>query len=328
MPATATTMRLMAAGGMLLAALIAAGGAAAQTYPDKPVRLWVGYPPGGSGDFLTRIVADVMAKDLGVAVITENRPGAGATLASDIVAKAPADGYTLLNSSHHAVNKALYKKLAYDPDRDFAAITQVAAGPVIICVNNDVPAKTLKELIAYAKANPGKLFSAASGNGSAPHLGAVQFESVAGVHFTTVQFKGGGPAALSLLAGDTQVMFATPPTVMGFIRSGRMRALAVSTRLASPAIPGMPGAEEAGLPGYDYRFSFGLYAPADTPAPIIRRLFDAAVKGLAKPEVREKIAAQGMDAAPSASPEAFEAQLRAEGPMWERLVRDSGARVE
>jgi tripartite-type tricarboxylate transporter receptor subunit TctC len=318
----------MAAAGMLLAMLAVPGGLAAQAYPNKPIRLWVGYPPGGSGDFLTRVVADELSKDLGVPVVTENRPGAGATLASDIVAKAPPDGYTLLNSTHHAVNKALYKKLAYDPDRDFAAVTQVAAGPVIICVNNDVPAKTLKELIAYARANPGKLFNAASGNGSSPHLGAVQFELVAGVHFTTVQFKGGGPAALSLMAGDTQVMFATPPTVMGFIHGGRMRALAVSTRLASAAIPGIPGAEEAGLPGYDYRFSFGLYVPAGTPAPVIRRLYTAAVKGLSTPGVREKIAAQGMEAAPSASPEAFEAQLRAEGPMWERLVKDSGARLE
>jgi tripartite-type tricarboxylate transporter receptor subunit TctC len=319
-------VRLRAA--LVLAATLAAAGAAAQTYPTKAIRLMVGYPPGGSGDFLTRIVADEMTKDLGVQVITDNRPGAGATLASDVVAKSAADGYTLLNSTHHAVNKALYKKLAYDPDRDFAAITQVASGPVIICVNNDVPVKNLKELIAYAKANPGKLFSAASGNGSAPHLGAVQFESVAGVHFTTVQFKGGGPAALSLMAGDTQVMFATPPTVMGFIHGGRMRALAVSSRLASAAIPSIPGAEEAGLPGYDYRFAFGLYAPTGTPPPVIRRVFAAAVKGLAKPEVREKIAAQGLDAAPSASPEAFEAQLRAEAPMWERVVRDSGARVE
>ena len=313
---------------MLLGALSVAGSATAQNYPSKPIRLFVGYPPGGSGDFLTRIVADELGKELGVPVVTENRPGAGASLASDIVAKAPADGYTLLNTTHHSVNKALYKKLAYDPDRDFAAITQVASGPVIICVNNDLPVKNLKELIAYAKANPDKLFNAASGNGSSPHLGAVEFESAAGVHFTTVQFKGGGPAALSLMAGDTQVMFATPPSVMGFIRSGRMRALAVSTRTASPAIPGIPGANEAGLPGYDYRFAFGLYAPAGTPQSVIRRVFAAAAKGLSKPDVREKIAAQGLDAAPSASPEAFAAQLRTEAAMWERVVRESGARVE
>jgi tripartite-type tricarboxylate transporter receptor subunit TctC len=151
---------------------------------------------------------------------------------------------------------------------------------------------------------------------------------VAGVKLTTVQFKGGGPSALSLMAGDTQVMFATPPTVMQLIHAGRMRALAVTTRLASPAIPGIPGAEEAGLRGYDAHFEFGLYAPAGTPMPVIRRLHAAAVKGLSKPDVREKIAQQGMDAAPSASPEAFEAEVKAEAPMWEKIVRDSGAHVE
>jgi tripartite-type tricarboxylate transporter receptor subunit TctC len=302
--------------------------APAQTFPSKPVRIVVGYPPGGSGDFVTRLIADEMAKDLGVAVVSENRPGAGASIATELVAKAPADGYTVLNSIHHAINKALYGKLGYDPDRDFAAVTRVATGPMIICVNNDLPVKDLRELIAYAKANPGKLFSAASGNGSAPHLAAVQFEAIAGVSFTTVQFKGGGPAAQSVIAGDTQVMFATSPTVMGFIRAGRMRALAVTTRGASPAIPGIPGAAEAGLPGYDASVSYGLYVPTGTPPATIRRLHEAAARGLARPEVREKLAVQGMDATPSASPEAFEAEIRTEAPMWARVVRESGAKVE
>jgi len=311
-----------------LAALMLAASATAQTFPAKPVKIVVGYPPGGSGDFLTRLLADEMSKNLGVSIVTENRPGAGATIASDVVAKSPADGYTLLNSTNHAINKALYKKLPYDPDKDFAAVSRAATGPMIICVNNDLPVKNLKELLAYAKANPGKLFAAASGNGSSPHLASVQFEAVAGVKFTTVQFKGGGPAAQSLIAGDTQVMFATAPTVLGFIRGGRMRALAVTTRLASPAVPGIPGAEEAGLPGYDSNYSFGLYVPAGTPQAAIRRLHEAAVKALAKPEVREKLAVQGMDPTPSATPEAFDAENRAEAPMWERVVRESGARVE
>jgi tripartite-type tricarboxylate transporter receptor subunit TctC len=311
-----------------LAACAFAASALAQPFPSKPLRLVVGYPPGGSGDFLTRLVAEEMSKDLGVAVIAENRPGAGATIATELVAKTPADGYTILNSTHHSINKALYKRLGYDPDRDFAAVTRVATGPLVIVVGNDVPIKSLKELLAYAKANPGKLFNANSGNGSSPHLAAVQFEAVSGVKFTPVQFKGGGPAAQSILAGDTQVMFATSPTVMGFIRAGRMRALAVTTAKASPAIPGIPGAEEAGLPGYDASFSFGLYVPAGTPPEVIRRLHAAAAKGLAKPDVREKIALQGMDATPSASPEAFETELKQEAPMWERVVRESGARVD
>jgi tripartite-type tricarboxylate transporter receptor subunit TctC len=301
--------------------------ASAQAYPVKPVRIVVGYPPGGSGDFLTRLIADEMSKTLGVAVVAENRPGAGGNVAADHVAKAPADGYTVLNAPHHTVNIALYKSVTYD-HKDFIPVTKVATGPTVICVNSTVPAKNLKELIEFAKANPGKLFVASAGNGSAPHLAYALFESVAGVKFTAVQYKGGGPAAQSLLAGDTNVMFATAPTVMGFVRAGRLRPLAVSQRAASPAIPGIPGAEEAGLPGYEYTFWFGLYVPAGTPPAAVRRLHEAAVKGLAKPEVRDKIALQGMDPTPSASPEAFEAEIKKEAPMLEKLIRESGAKVE
>jgi tripartite-type tricarboxylate transporter receptor subunit TctC len=304
------------------------GGAGAQAYPSKPIRLIVGYPPGGSGDFLTRLMADEMGKDLGVAVVVDNRPGAGGTIASDVAAKSPNDGYTVLNAGHWAINKAMYKTLNYDGEKDLVPVCLVAVGPTIILVNNELPVKNLKELIAYAKANPGKLFNAGAGYGSAPQLAAVAFETAAGVKFTSIQFKGGGPAAQSLLAGDTQVMFATPPTVMGFIKAGRMRALAITRPQASPALPGIPGAEEAGLPGYESIFWFGLWVPAGTPAAIVQRLHEAAAKALGKQEVKEKIALQGMDASPSASPAAFDAQIKAEAPMWERVVRDSGARVE
>ena len=310
-----------------LAACALALEAGAQAFPAKPLRLVVGYPPGGSGDFLTRLIADEMSKDLGTAVIVDNRPGAGGNIAAELVARASADGYTVLNGNNHAINRTLYRSLPYD-DKDFVPVTKIATGPTVIVVNNSSPVTSLKELIAFARANPGKLFNAGAGYGSAPHLAAVLFESVAGVKFTSVQFKGGGPAAQSLLAGDTQVMFATSPTVMGFVRSGRLRALAVSMRDGSPAVPGIPGSAEAGLPGYDYTFWFGLYVPAGTPAPIVRRLYAAAVKGLGKQEVKEKIAAQGMDATPSASPEAFEADIKAEAPLLERVVRDSGAKVE
>ena len=303
------------------------GSVFAQAFPAKPIRLVVGYPPGGSGDFLTRIVADEMAKDLGVAVIADNRPGAGGNIAAEIVAKAPADGYTLLNSQHHAINIALYQSIGYQ-EKAFAAISRVATGATVLVVGSGQPFNSLRELIDYARQNPGKLFNASAGFGSAPHLASVLFESVAGVKLTSVQFKGGGPAAQSLLAGDTQMMFGTSPTVMGFIRAGRMKPLAISMRHASAAIPGIPGAEEAGLAGYHYIFWFGLYAPAGTPAPVVRRLHEAAAKGLAKHETKEKIAAQGMDATPSASPETFEAELRAEAPMWRELVRESGAKIE
>jgi len=299
-----------------------------QAYPAKPLKIIVGYPPGGSGDFLTRMAADELSKELGVAVVVENKAGAGGNLAHEAVAHAPADGYTILNASHMAVNKPLYKTLNYDPDRDFAAVTRLALGPTVICVRGDSPFKDLKELIAYAKANPGKLFHASAGFGSAPNLAAVLFESVAGVKFTHVQFKGGGPATQSLLAGDTQVNFATAPTVMGFIRAGRLRGLAISSKHASPAVPGIPGAEEAGLPGYDFTFWFGLFVPAATSPAIITRLHSAIAKGLAKQDVKDKIALQGMEAAPSASPAAFDAEVKAEAPLWVKLVQDSGAKVE
>jgi tripartite-type tricarboxylate transporter receptor subunit TctC len=279
-----------------------------QTWPSKPVRLVVGYPPGGSGDFLTRLMADELAQDLGVAVVVDNRPGAGGSIAGEAVAKAAPDGYTVLNAGHPAINKALYSKLSYDGEKDLIPVSLVATGPTIICVSNDFPARDLTELIAYAKARPGGLFNAGAGYGSAPHLAAVAFETTTGVKFTSVQFKGGGPAAQSLIAGETQVMFATPPTVMGFIRAGRMRALAVTQQLASPAVPGVPGAREAGLPGYESNFWFGLWVPASTPPAIVERLFKAASRSLAKPEVRQKIAVQGMDASSTA---------HAGDPRWE-----------
>jgi tripartite-type tricarboxylate transporter receptor subunit TctC len=307
--------------------LLFAVNAAAQNFPSKPVKIVVGYPPGGSGDFLTRLIADEMGKALGVAVVADNRPGAGGNVAADVVARSSADGYTVLNAPHHSINLALYKNTTYD-HKDFIPVTKVATGPTVIVVGANSPLKDLNDLIAYAKANPGKLFVASAGYGSAPHLGYAIFESVAGVKFTAVQYKGGGPAAQSLLAGDTNLMFSTAPTVMGFVRAGRLRALAVSKRDASPAIPGVPGAAAAGLPGYEYTFWFGLYVPAGTPAPIVRRLHEAAVAGLAKQDVKEKIALQGMDATPSASPAAFDAEIKAEAPLLERVVRESGAKVE
>jgi tripartite-type tricarboxylate transporter receptor subunit TctC len=317
-------MRLLA----LLAASAFACAAAAQSYPSKPLKLVVGYPPGGSGDFLTRLAADELAKGLGQPVVVENKPGAGGNIAHEFVARSAPDGYTILNATHMAINRALYKNLTYDPDRDFAAIGRIATGPTVICVLPNAPFKDLREMIAYAKANPGKLFHASAGYGSSPHLASVLFESVAGIKFTHVQFKGGGPATQSLLAGDTQVNFATAPTVMGFVRANRVKALAVSSRKASPAIPGIPGAEEAGLSGYDFTFWFGLFAPAGTPREAIQRVHAALNKGLAKADVRDKIALQGMDATPSPSPAAFDAEVRKETPYWENLVRESGAKVE
>jgi tripartite-type tricarboxylate transporter receptor subunit TctC len=312
---------------LLLVLLFTVLEASAQAFPARPIRLLTGYPPGGSADFLSRVMAEELSKELGVPVVVENKPGAGGNIAAELVAKAPADGYTLLNATDKAINIALYKNPGYS-DKDFDGVIRVARGPTVIVVSPNGPFTNLRDVIAYAKANPGKLFNASAGFGSAPHLASVLFESVAGVKFTSVQFKGGGPATQSLIAGDTQINFATPPTVMGFVRAGRVRALAVSQPKASPAVPGVPGAEDAGLPGYNYTFSFGLYVPKGTPREAVRILHAAGLKGLSKPEVRAKIAVQGMDAAPSASAQEFDAEVAAEAPMWTKLVQDSGARVE
>ena len=324
-------VRIFAAAAIAIATQLVPSIANAQSspnYPNRPIKIVVGYPPGGSGDFTTRVIADELSREFGVAVVVDNRPGAGGTIAADIVAKSPADGYTILNGGHPTISKELYRKLPFDPDKDLVTVCLVATGTTVLIVNNNLPVYNLRELIAYAKANPGKLFSASAGFGSAPHLASVQFEAAAGVKFTTVQFKGGGPAAQSLLAGDTQVMFATSPTVTGMIKAGRMRPIIVSKRTASPSIPGIPGAEEAGLRDYESTFWFGLWVPAGTPQAIINRLHEAAAKALNRPEVRNRIASQGMDAAPSASPAAFQALIKEEAVMWERVVRDSGARVE
>ena len=306
---------------------ILSGSVFAQTYPSKPPKIVVGYPPGGSGDFTTRIIADELSRELGVTVVVENKPGAGGSIASEYVAKSAPDGYTILNQGNHAYNRVMYKNLAYG-DKDFIPVSRVANGATVLVVPPNSPFQSAKDLVAYAKANPGKLFNAAAGFGSAPHVSACAFEQAAGIKITSVQFKGGGPAAQSLLAGDTQMMFATSPTVTGFIHAGRMRPLLVSIAKGSPSIPGIPGGDAAGVPGFQSTFWFGLYVPAGTPPAIVKRLHAAAVKGLSKPEVREKIAAQGMDALPSSSPEAFAEEIRAEAPDIERLLRSCGAKIE
>jgi tripartite-type tricarboxylate transporter receptor subunit TctC len=312
------------------AALLAAASlASAQTFPSGPVRMLIGYPPGGSADFTARVVAEEMAKDLGVTVIVENKPGAGTTIASDAVAKARPDGHTVLLNWHQAIPKALMKgKLAYDPDKAFVPVSRVATGTTVLVVHPSVKVDSLKELIAQAKANPGKINAASGGHGSAPHLALAAFEAAAAVKFTLVQYKGGGPATQSVLAGDTQILFATSPSVMGFIKAGRLKPLVVAMRKGSPAIPGIPGSEAAGLPAFESTFWFGIFTPATTPSPVVTRLHKAVAASLAKPALRAKIESQGMDATPSASPQAFAAEVAEEGPKLEQLVHGLGAKVE
>ena len=307
----------------------AAGPALASSdYPRKALRLVVGYPPGGSADFVSRVVADELVRVIGVPVVVENRPGAGGTIANEVVAKAAPDGYTVLNAAPHAATDALYPRLPYDSDKDFVPVINLATAPMIVLVNNDLPVKNLTDLIALARQKPGALNVASSGNGSTPHLAAALFKSVAGVDLTVIHFRGGAAAASSTIAGDTQIMFSTPPTVMSFIQAGRLRPLAVTQPRPSPAIPGIPGAAEAGLDGYDATFSFGLYLPAGTPAAIVDKLQQASHQGMLAPGVAEKVASQGMDVDLTPSPAEFVKRLTAAAPGMHQLVRDSGARLE
>jgi tripartite-type tricarboxylate transporter receptor subunit TctC len=307
-----------------------AGSAFAQSWPSQNITLVVPFTPGGSTDILARLLGQRLGDALGKAVVIENRPGAGGSVASTAVARAAPDGHTLImgHIGTLGVNPSLYANLQYDPIKSFSHLSMLASVHNILVVHPSLPVKNVQELIAYAKANPGKLNSAASGNGSSPHLASALFESTAGVQFTTIQFKGGGAAATSTIAGDTQVMFATPPTVMSFIKAGRMRALSLTVPQATPSIPGIPGAAEAGLPGYDSNFSLGLFVPAGTPPNVVRALHAATARAMARPGVKERVASQGMDVATNASPEAFAASLRDGAGSLERAVRESGAKVE
>jgi len=310
--------------------LLALGtGASAQSYPSKPIRLVVGFAPGGAADIVARTVGDPLGRVLGQGIIIDNRAGAGSSMAAELVARAAPDGYTILiaSPSSQSVNPAM-SKVGYNAEKDFAPITKITSSPMVVAVNPGLPVRSISELIAEAKKAPGRLNFASSGNGSAPHLAAVLFASVAGVDMVHVPFKGGAPGVQSVVAGDTQVTFATPPSVLPMIQAGRLRGLAITGRTRSAVVPGMPGMEEAGLPGYDISFWYGLFAPAGTPAEVIRRLFDATALVMQRPELRQSLARDGTDVSTSRSPEDFAAFLREDAKLWARVVRESGAKAD
>jgi tripartite-type tricarboxylate transporter receptor subunit TctC len=294
---------------------------------NKTLRFVVGYPPGGSGDFVTRTMGEAISSELGMTGLIDNRPGAAGNLATEMVVKST-DGMTLLVASNPYINKALYKKLAFDIERDLQPITLLGNGPMVIAVNNSLPVTNIAELISYAKKNPGKLNFASSGNGSSPHLAGILFNSVAEVDVVHIPFRGGAPAVQSLIAGDTQVIYGTSPVVLPQVRAGRIRSLAITTQERSAAISGIAGMKESGLAAYNISFSFGLYAPANMPAEDVKRIFDAAAKVLKRNDIREKLATQGMDPAPNASPAEFRASNQREAPMWLKLIAASGAKVD
>lgn len=315
---------------LLLALILSATQAAAQTYPAKPVRLVVGFAPGGAADFVARAFQDSLGKALGQPILVENRPGAGSSIAAEHVAKSAPDGYTVLIASPSSilVNPLITPKASFQPLKDLVAISKVSSSPLILAVNPSVPASSVKELIAYAKANPGKLNFATSGNGSAPHMAAVLFLRLADVNMVHVPFKGGAPAVQSVLAGDTQLAFATPPSVLPLVQANRLRALAITSKTASALIPGVPGMGEAGLADYEIGFWYGFFVPTGTPSEIVRKLYAATHQVLKAPETARMLAKEGTETAGSSSPEDFAAFLREDAKLWARLVKDSGAKAD
>lgn len=315
-----------------MVALILAGAcanASAQVYPAKPIRLVVGFAPGGAADFVARALGESLGRVLGQSMVIENRAGAGSSIAADHVAKSAPDGYTMLiaSPSSISVNPALNPKLGYSL-RDLAPITKVSTSPLLIAVNPGVGVSSIRELIAAAKKTPGRLNYASSGNGSAPHLAGVLFTRLAGIDMVHVPFKGGGPAVQSVLAGDTQVTFATPPSVLPLVQAGRLRALAVTSRLRTPLVPDLPGMEEAGLADYEMSFWYGFFVPAGTRPEIVKKLFDATISALQQAEVKQAFAREGTETAASRSPEEFAAFLAEDAKFWVRLVKESGAKLD
>ena len=305
------------------------GPAHADDYPSKPIRVVIGFAPGGPSDLLTRTIGQQLTERWGQPVIADNRPGAGGNLAADFVAKAAPDGYTLMtaNSGVLATNAALYGKLPFDPVKDLAPVILVGAQPNILVVHPQLPVHSALELVAYAKAHPGQLNYASSGNGSPPHLTAELFKTVAGVDMVHVPYKGGGPAMADLVANQgVQLSFATSVSVMPFIQSNQLRALAVTTAQRSPSLPDLPTMAEAGVP-MEATTWHGIVATAGTPPAIIAKLNHEIAAILALPDVRRALSTQGVDII-GGTPEQFAAHIRAEIPKWTEIVRVSGARAE
>ena len=301
----------------------------AANYPAKPVRLVVPFPAGGTTDILARAVAQRLSEAWGQQVIVDNRPGAGGNIGSDLVAKAKPDGYTLLMGTvgTHAINPSLYRNMPYDHVKDFAPVILVAGVPNVLVVNPSLPVHSVPELIAYAKANPGKLNFASSGNGTSIHLSGELFKTMAGVQMTHVPYKGSSPALADLMGGQVQLMFDNLPSSLGLIKGGKLRAIAVTSATRAAALPDVPTIAESGLPGFEASSWFGVLAPAATPHEIVAKLNGTIALWLATPEAKEKLLAQGAIAA-GGSPEDFARHIDRETAKWAKVVKASGAHID
>lgn len=314
---------------LILGSVSLTAAAQAPAYPAKPVRLVVGFAPGGAADYVARAMSDALGKAMGQAIVIENRAGAGSSIAAEMVSKAAPDGYTVLiaSPSSISVNPALNPKLGYTA-RDLMPVTKLTASPLVIAANPATGITSVQDLIARAKKAPGTLNYATSGNGSAPHLGAALFIQLTGVQMQHIPFRGGSLAIQSVIAGDTQLTFGTPPSVLPMVEAGRLRGLAVSTRERSALVPGVPGMAEAGLPDYSIEFWYGLFVPAGTPPAIVRKLFEAATTAMQQPAVKAALAREGTDVTFSSSPEQFASFLNEDAKFWVKLVKDAGVKLE
>jgi tripartite-type tricarboxylate transporter receptor subunit TctC len=316
--------------GMLAVCLLAwAGMPAAQTYPVKPVRLVIPYPPGGGSDTIGRPLAQKLGEGLGQQVVVENRGGANGNIGMEAVARSAPDGYTLVFalSAQLAINPGLYQKLPYDPLRDFAPITLLGEGGYILVVHPSLPAKSVKELLALAKARPGQIAYSSSGNGSGGHLAIELLNSMAGIRMLHVPYKGGGPALMDLIAGQVQVLFATQLASWPHVQSGRVRALAVSTAKRPASVPDLPTVSEAGLPGYDSGVWYAVLAPAGTPRDIISRINGEVVRALKQPDYRGLLVNNTIEPIGS-PPERLTQYIKSELAKWARVIKAADVRID
>ena len=301
----------------------------AQTYPSKPVKIVVPFPPGGPTDVVGRLVATKLGEALNQQFVVENRAGAGGTVGSEVVAQAPADGYTLLygSTSTLAMAPSLYRKLGYDPRKSFAPISLVSSGPLLVAVNAAVPAQTLAQLIALAKDKPGALNYGSAGNATPPHLAAELFKSLSATQLTHVPYKGGAPALQAVAAGEVQVIFEGIVTLLPQIKAGRLRALAITGTARDASLPDVPTVAEAGLPAFQVNFWSGLVAPAGTPGEVVNILNAALRRALVAPDARETLTKFGLAPAGN-TPAEFARFIDAEIIRWDRAVQASGAKVD
>jgi tripartite-type tricarboxylate transporter receptor subunit TctC len=311
-----------------LAGAVLAGSALAQDYPTKAVRIVVPFPAGGTTDILTRAIGQKLTEEWKQQVIVDNRPGAGANIGAEHAVKSAADGYTLLMASTiHSINPSLYPKLGYDPLKDFAPITLVAETAQVLVVHPSVPASNLKEFIALAKSRPGQLNYSSAGNGSQPHLAAELFKTMTGTNLTHVPYKGGPPAMTDLVAGHVLASFATAPSAVPNIKSGKIKALGVSTSKRVPALSDVPTIAEAGVAGYEASGFFGLVGPAGLSPAIVSKINAAVVRIVKEPAMSKYLSEQGAEPVTS-TPAEYAALIREEVTKWAKVVKDSGAKID